>query len=141
MKKQNVVLIYSIYFPDYGYRAPSHPQLGVNFFVEKEKSFKPLFASYHMFKNVHNIMCRLNKSDEYLPLWKGMLMYGRDKEKLLRVWEEHHRVNFKNDEESFKKDEENIKEIIKECNNNPHPEVYYNILKAQMMGEAPYIPD
>ena len=133
MKKQNVVLIYSIWYPECGNKCTAaRPQLGLNFFIEKEKSFKPLFAPRFIYKSAHNIMCRLNKSDEYLPIWNGAIMFGRDKEKLLKTWDEYHRVELETGVEKFNSDEEAFKKIIKKCNNERSPEVYYNILKAQI---------
>lgn len=133
MKKQNVVLIYSIWYPECGNRCTTtRPKLGLNFFVEKEKSFKPLFAPRFIYKSAHNIMCRLNKSDEYLPIWNGAIMFGRDKEKLLETWDNFHRVELESNVIDFNDDEDRFMEIIEECNNNPHPEVCYNILKAKM---------
>ena len=133
MKKQNVVLIYSIYFPEcgkgcYGIR----PTLGLSLFVEKENTFKPLSIPYGAFKSHNNIFARLKKKDEYRPLWHGALMYGRNKDKLLETWNEYHRVHLACGVIDFNNDEEALKGVIEECNNNPHPEVCYNILKAKM---------
>ena len=133
MKKQNVVLIYSIYFPEcgqgcYGIR----PTLGLSLFVEKENTFKPLSIPYGAFKSHNNIFAHLKKKDEYCPLWHGALMYGRDKNKLLETWDNFHKVELKSNVIDFNDDEDRFMEIIEECNNNPHPEVCYNILKAKM---------
>ena len=133
MKKQNVVLIYSIYFPECGDRCTiARPTLGLNLFVEKKGSFTPLSSICYDCKSTHNIMCRLKKSEEYLPIWHGALMFGRDKEKLVETWNEYHRVHLACGVIDFNNDEEALKRVIEECNNNPHPEVCYNILKAKM---------
>ena len=133
MKKQNVVLIYSIYFPEcgegcYGIR----PTLGLSLFVEKENTFKPLSIPYDAFKSHNNIFAHLKKKDEYCPLWHGALMYGRNKNKLLETWDNFHKVELKSNVIDFNDDEDRFIEIIEECNNNPHPEVCYNILRAKM---------
>ena len=133
MEKQNVVLIYSIYFPEcgqgcYGIR----PTLGLSLFVEKENTFKPLSIPYGAFKSHNNIFAHLKKKDEYCPLWHGALMYGRDKNKLLETWDNFHKVELKSNVLNFNDDEDRFMEVIEECNDNPHPEVCYNILKAKM---------
>ena len=133
MKKQNVVLIYSIYFPECGegyYSIP--PTLGLSLFVEKENTFKPLSIPYGAFKSHNNIFARLKKKDEYRPLWHGALMYGRNKDKLLETWDNFHKVELKSNVIDFNDDEDRFMEIIEECNNNSYPEVCYNILKAKM---------
>ena len=133
MKKQNVVLIYSIYFPEcgqgcYGIR----PTLGLSLFVEKENTFKPLSIPYGAFKSHNNIFAHLKKKDEYCPLWHGALMYGRDKNKLLETWDNFHKVELKSNVLDFNDDEDRFMEVVEECNNNSYPEVCYNILKAKM---------
>ena len=133
MKKQNVVLIYSICFPECGEGCRGiRPTLGLSLFVEKENTFKPLNIPYGAFKSHNNIFARLKKKDEYCPLWHGALMYGRNKDKLLETWDNFHRVELKSNVLDFNNDEDRFMEIIEECNNNPHPEVCYNILKAKM---------
>lgn len=134
MEKQNVVLIYSIYFPECGNKCiVTRPTLGMSLFIEKKKSFTPLSPfRYACKKSAHNIMCRLNKSDEYLPIWHGALMFGRDKEKLIKIWDEYHRVQLASGAVDFNNDEETLKEVVEDCNNQRSPEIYYNILKVKM---------
>lgn len=115
MNKQNVVLIYSIYLDNY-----KRVTVGVNTFIEKKVLLCPLVSSKYCYKNnpnCHNICATLNKNDEYSLLWKGSLMFGRDKDKLLKAWEDAHRVRFEITENSFLETEGNLKNDIEAANN------------------------
>lgn len=125
MKKQKIIVMYCICLHDD--RTCNNSVLTMDLVVEKEQTFMHFMEYYNhlvlkeKIANKAYIGYTYKKEDEYQLVWDGKLMYGRDKETLIKAWEDAHRVIADTSPERFEADDKFMHELVDNLNSSNMP--------------------